>query len=139
MIICIFLEECRKAEEEGKVGQAKAVTKAMVAAATVPPTKEDELAKELKYQQHQIDALVGQVKNLVSIVKSTHSLPKGPGQVVLGGNPKMHGEGALGEGTCQHRPNPELHYSPEPGTPSKGRGLADHLCVGNVGRWASKT
>ena len=27
-----------------------------------PPTKEDELTKQLKYQQHQIDALVGQVK-----------------------------------------------------------------------------
>ena len=38
-----FLEECRKAEEEEKVGQAKAGTKATVAAATVPPTKEDEL------------------------------------------------------------------------------------------------
>ena len=68
-----FLEECRKAEEEGKVGQAKAVTKAKVAAATVPPTKEDEFSKQLKYQQYQIDTLVGQVKNLVSIVKSTQS------------------------------------------------------------------
>ena len=47
-----FLEKCRKAEEEGKVGQAKAATKAKVAAATVPPTKEDELTKQLKYQQH---------------------------------------------------------------------------------------
>ena len=71
-----FLEECRKAEEEGKVGQTKAVTKAKVAATTVPPTKEDELSKQLKYQQHQIDALVGQVKNLVSIVKSTQSSSK---------------------------------------------------------------
>ena len=42
-----FLEECRKAEEEGKVGQAKVVTKAKVAAPTVPPTKEDELTKQL--------------------------------------------------------------------------------------------
>ena len=32
-----FLEECRKAEEEGKVGQAKTGTKAKVAAATVSP------------------------------------------------------------------------------------------------------
>ena len=54
-----FLEECRKAEEEGIVGQAKAVTKANVATATVPPTKEDELIKQLKYQQHQIDAWWG--------------------------------------------------------------------------------
>ena len=51
-----FHEECRRVEEEGKVGQAKAVTKV-----TVSPTKEDELSKQLKYQQHQIDALVGQV------------------------------------------------------------------------------
>ena len=72
-----FLEECRKAEEEGKVGQAKAVTKSKVAAATVPPTKEHELSKQLNYQQHQIDALVGQVKNLVSIVKATQSSSKG--------------------------------------------------------------
>ena len=58
-----LLEECRKAEDEDKVGQAKTIPpKAKVAAATVPPTREDELAKQLRYQQHQIDALVGQVK-----------------------------------------------------------------------------
>ena len=34
-----FLEEYRKAEEEGKVGQSKAATKAMVVAATVPPPR----------------------------------------------------------------------------------------------------
>ena len=67
-----FLEECHKAEDEDKVGQAKAgPPKAMVAVATTPPTREDELAKQLKYQQHQIDTLVGQVKNLVSAVKAT--------------------------------------------------------------------
>ena len=61
-----FLEECHKAEDEDKVGQVKAgPLKAKVAAATIPPTKEDELAKQLKYQQQQIDTLVGQVKNLV--------------------------------------------------------------------------
>ena len=32
-----FLEECRKSEEEGKAGQAKAAPKAKMAAATVPP------------------------------------------------------------------------------------------------------
>ena len=31
--------------------------KAKVAAATVPPNREDELAKQLRYQQHQIDSL----------------------------------------------------------------------------------
>ena len=67
-----FLEECGKAEDEDKVGQVKAgPPKAKVTAATIPPTREDELAKQLKYQQHQIDTLVGHVKNLVSAVKAT--------------------------------------------------------------------
>ena len=67
-----FLEECHKAEDEDKVGQAKAgPPKAKVAAPTLPPTREDELAKQLKYQQYQIDTLVDQVKNLVSAVKAT--------------------------------------------------------------------
>ena len=68
-----FLEECRKYEDEGKAGQAKAAArvKSKVAAATLCPTKEEKLTKELKYQQHQIDTLVGQVKNLVSLVRAT--------------------------------------------------------------------
>ena len=45
-----FLEECRKAEEEGKVGQAKAKVKVKAVAATLPPTKDDELSRQLKYQ-----------------------------------------------------------------------------------------
>ena len=37
------------AEDEGKVGQVKAdPPKAKVAAATIPPTREDELVKQLK-------------------------------------------------------------------------------------------
>ena len=73
-----FLEECRKVEDEDKVGQVKAnPPKAKVAAATVPPTREDELTKQLRYQQHQIDTLVGQVKNLVSAVKSTRASSRG--------------------------------------------------------------
>ena len=60
-----FLEECRKVEDEDNVGQVKVnPPKAKVAAATVPPTREDELTNQLRYQQHQIDTLVGQVKNL---------------------------------------------------------------------------
>ena len=60
------------------MGQAKAgPLKAKVAASTIPPTREDELAKQLKYQQHQIDTLVGQVKNLVSAVKATRPPPEG--------------------------------------------------------------
>ena len=88
-----FLEECQKSEEEGKAGQARAPAKAKVraaAAATLPPNKEDGLSKQLKYQQHQIDALVGQVKDLVAVVKATHSSPRvgksGPSYDGKGGN-----------------------------------------------------
>ena len=60
------------------MGQVKAgPPKAKVAAATLPPTKEDELAKQLKYQQHQIDTMVDQVKNLVSAVKATRDSSRG--------------------------------------------------------------
>ena len=73
-----FLEECRKAEDEDKVGQTKLnPLKAKVAAATVPPTREDELTKQLRYQQHQIDTLVDQVKNLVSAVKAPRVSSRG--------------------------------------------------------------
>ena len=60
------------------MGQTKSnPPKAKVATPTVPPTREDELAKQLRYQQHQIDALVGQVKNLVSAVKATRVSSRG--------------------------------------------------------------
>ena len=60
------------------MGQVKTgPPKAKVAAATIPPTREDELAKQLKYQQHHIDTLVSQVKNLVSAVKATRISSKG--------------------------------------------------------------
>ena len=47
-----FLEEWRKSEDEGKGGQAKAATrvKAKATAATLSPTKEEELTKQLKCQ-----------------------------------------------------------------------------------------
>ena len=69
-----FLEECRKSKEEGKAGQARVPVKAKVraAAATLPP-KDDRLSKQLKYQ---IDALVGQMKDLVAEVKATHTSPR---------------------------------------------------------------
>ena len=73
-----FMDECRKAEDEDKVGQTKSnPPKAKVAPVTVPAIRADELAKELRYQQHQIDTLVGQVKNLVSAVKSTRVSSRG--------------------------------------------------------------
>ena len=51
-----FLEECRKSEEEGKDGQATAKVKVKAASVTLPSTKNDELSKQLKYQQSQIDS-----------------------------------------------------------------------------------
>ena len=73
-----FLEECRKVEDEDRVGQMKLnPPKAKVAVATIPPTRDDELTRQLKYQQHQIDTLVGQVKNLVSAVKATRTSSRG--------------------------------------------------------------
>ena len=130
-----FLEECRKAEEEGKAGQAKAVTKAKVAAATVSPTKEDELSKQLKYQQHQIEALVGQVKNLVLIVNSIHSSSNGARPGGLGRQSQHTWRGDSRGRYLSAQTQSEPHSSQEPGTTSKSRGLADHLSLGNVGRW----
>ena len=70
-----FLEECRKSKEGGKAGQARAPvkTKVKAAAATLTPNKDERLSRQLKFQQHQIDALVGQVKDLVAVVKATHT------------------------------------------------------------------
>ena len=114
-----FLEECHKAEDEDKVGQVKAGSpKAKVAAATIPPTREDELAKQLKYQQHQTDTLVGQVKNLVSAVKATRVSSRGAMAGGLGGNPKILGEEVLGAEVCLHRLTLKLLPSLEAETPS---------------------
>ena len=107
-----FLEECHKAEDE-EVGQTKAgPSKAKVAAATIPPTREDKLVEQLKYQQHQIDTLVGQVKNLVSAVKAARISSKG----AMEGNPRMHGEEVLGAEVCQCRLTLEPLPSLGPGT-----------------------
>ena len=74
-----FLEECRKLEEGGKAGHARAPVKAKVkaAAASLTPNKDEGFSRQLKYQQHQIDALVGQVKDLVAVVKATHTSSRG--------------------------------------------------------------
>ena len=101
-----FLEECCKAEDEDKVGQAKAgQPKAKVEAATIPPTREDDLANQFKYQQHQIDTLVGQVKNLVSAVKSMRASSRG----AMTGGPGIHAQntwrgGSRGRGLPAHSP-----------------------------------
>ena len=88
-----FFEECRKAEDEDKIGHAKArPLKAKVTAATIPPTREDELTNQLKYQQHQIDTLVGQVKNLLSAVKATRASSRG----AMAGGLEMHPQNNTG-------------------------------------------
>ena len=43
-----FLEECRKAEDENRAGKSKIKGKLKVAAATIPSTWSDPLAKQLK-------------------------------------------------------------------------------------------
>ena len=115
-----FLEECRKAEDEDKVGQTKTnPPKAKVAAATVPPTRKDELAKQLRYQQHQIDALVGQVKNLVSAVKATRVSSRGANTA---GGPGMQTQNSWRGGSRGRGLPRQTHLeplpSPGPETPS---------------------
>ena len=42
-----FLEECRKAEDEDRIGQSKFKGKLKAAAATIPSTQSDEITKQL--------------------------------------------------------------------------------------------
>ena len=141
-----FLEECRKSENGGKAGQAKAATrvKAKAAAATLPPTKEEELTKQLKYQQHQRDTLVGQMKNFISLVGATQP----SSSVARTGNPS-YGRGgygkspkAQGEEVSGERANPlsqEPLFSLKLGAPNKSRGLlklTSQINVGNVVMWS---
>ena len=103
-----FLEECRKSEEEGKAGQARAPVKAKVkaAGATPTPNKDEGLSRQLKYQQHQIYALVGQVKDLVAVVKATHTSSRvgkngtsynGKGNPNKGKTPRIEAKGKEGK------------------------------------------
>ena len=108
-----FLEECRKAEDEDKVDQSKTKPpKAKVAAATISATREDELAKQLRYQQHQIDSLVGQVKKLVSAVKAARVSSRGANTTDGPGMPPQHTwrGGSRGRGLprqTHHRTTPQ--------------------------------
>ena len=80
--------------------------KAKVAPATVPPTRDDELTRQLKYQQHQIDTLVGQVKNLVSAVRATRTSSRG---VTTGGarmSQTSYRGGSRGRGPLGTTPQP---------------------------------
>ena len=107
-----FLEECRTSEEEGKAGQARAPVKAKVkaAAATLTSNKDEWLSRQLKYQQHQIDALVGQVKDLVAVVKATHTSSRvgkngtsynGKGNPNKGHTSQNRGQGQRGKDTVK--------------------------------------
>ena len=58
-----FLEECRKAEDEDRVGKTKAKGKIKIAAATASsPTYSDAFTKQLKKKQQQFDALMGRYR-----------------------------------------------------------------------------
>ena len=68
-----FLEECRKAEDEGGVGKIKPKGKVKVAAATTTassPSFSDDFAKQLKKQQEQFDALMGKIQAMVTTLQS---------------------------------------------------------------------
>ena len=101
------------------------------------------MSKQLKYQQHQIDDLVGQVKDLVALVRATQpscrvtrtGMPS-YGRGAYGKRTSSMGEGALGERAYPLSWEPLL--SPKVKTPSKGRELLKQISqanAGSVGRW----
>ena len=94
-----FLEECRKSEEEGKAGQARALVKSKSKSSSSYITPQRRwVSKQLKYQQHQTDALVGQMKDLVAVVKATHTSPR------VAKNGSSYSKGSSGKGnTSQSR------------------------------------
>ena len=68
-----FLEECRKAEDEDRVGKIKPKGKFKVAAATTTagsPSYSDAFAKQLKKQQQYFEALMGKVQAMVTPLQS---------------------------------------------------------------------
>ena len=66
-----FLEEWRKAEDEGRISKPKSDKMIKTAAATITPDKTTEMSKQLKYQQHLTGNLVGQMKTLVTAFQAT--------------------------------------------------------------------
>ena len=67
-----FLEECRKAEDEDRAGKPKTKGKLKIVAATISPTPNDALAKQLKRQQQQFDTLMGKVQLITTL--QTHTV-----------------------------------------------------------------
>ena len=114
LIMCSSLRSAESLRRGGRLVKLKATAKVKIkaAAATLPPMKEDELSKQLKYQKHQIDAMV---EHLVAIVRATHPPLGWPG---LG--PPLMGEGLMvkgpqvqGEATLGERASP-LSWEPLP-------------------------
>ena len=104
-------------------------SKAKVAAATVPPSREDELTKQLRYQQHQIDTLVGQVKNLVSAVKSKRASSRGATTAGTRMSQTTWRGGLRGRGPLRTTPQPRTR------DPQVVRGLVPPIGAGSVERW----
>ena len=121
------------------MGQAKAgPPKAKVAAATIPPSREEELSKELKYQQHQIDTLVGQVKNLVSAVKATRVSSRGAMTGGSGRQPQNTWRGGSRGRGLPRQTHPQTTPQPRARNPQSDQGAGHNIkCwqYGEVGHY----
>ena len=71
-----FLEECRKAEDEDRIGKSKSKGKLKAAAATIPSTQSDEMTKQLKKQEQQFDTMMGKMKTLVTTLQTQTARPQ---------------------------------------------------------------
>ena len=69
-----FLEECRRAEDEDRVGKSKPKGKVKVAAATTsthsPSTYNEVFSRQLREQQQQFDTLMSKVQAMVTTLQS---------------------------------------------------------------------
>ena len=69
-----LLEECRKAEDEDRVGKTKAKGKIEIVAATASsPTYSDAFTKQLKKLQQQFDALIGKGQAMVTTLQAQNA------------------------------------------------------------------
>ena len=151
-----FLEECRKAEDEDRVGKAKSKGKVKIAAATANSyAKNDAFVKQLKRQQQQFDTLMGKVHAKVTTLQShnaqaTSSFRQGnpsfgvrgrggcPFMIMVGGEfleVEVFLHKVDGGDSLNHRgPTPNLMLL----NPNKSRGMSGPMLttnVGNVGKW----
>ena len=146
-----FLEECRKAEDEDRIGQSKIKGKLKVAAATLPSNQSDEITKKIKKQQQQVDTLVGKMKTLVTtlqMAQASTSFRQGSpsfGMKGRGRNPYTdrkgdpEGRGLPFQAGWRGQPLPQrppfkprlLHPQQEQGTVK----LTVTISVGSEGKW----